>query len=169
MPRKSIPFSNWNTMIQGLDYSPQEFFGLVEEAIQHKNIDDLKITRIKMGEGGVLSAKREYLRVSRKRLVFDICGAPFGNGFFVSWWLGETPSGLAALLLSIPYVGGVVHFFANMFKPETYFSYDTRAMYRSLIHDAVTNVVDHITEDKGLRSLTQDEKKPYMKSFFDKA
>jgi hypothetical protein len=41
MQKTSIPFSNWNTMIQGLDYSPQEFFTLVEEAIKQKNIDDL--------------------------------------------------------------------------------------------------------------------------------
>jgi hypothetical protein len=35
----------------------------------------------------VFSAKREYLRVERGPFVFDICGAPFGTGFFVSSWL----------------------------------------------------------------------------------
>src|SRR5262249_32254698 len=48
-------------------------------------------------EGGPLSASREYLRVTRQGLVFDICGAPFGTGFFVSLWYGRKPLRLGAL------------------------------------------------------------------------
>src|SRR5207302_6476924 len=41
----------------------------------------------------------EYLRVLREKNVFDICGAPFGNGFFVSWWCGKMrPSALGPSL-----------------------------------------------------------------------
>jgi hypothetical protein len=53
---------------------------------------------------GLLSAKREYLHVRRGKLAFDICGAPFGTGFFLSCWLAEmAPSwGLLYLAATIP-------------------------------------------------------------------
>ncbi len=35
---------------------------------------------------------RIYQRIGRKKLVFDVCGAPFGKGFFVSWWMGPLPN-----------------------------------------------------------------------------
>ncbi len=38
-----------------------------------------------------LSGKRIYLRVSREGLNFDICAAPFGTGYFFSWWLARIP------------------------------------------------------------------------------
>ena len=38
----------------------------------------------------IASAKREYLRMQRGKYAFDICAAPFGNGFFVSWWFTST-------------------------------------------------------------------------------
>jgi hypothetical protein len=43
--------------------------------------------RVDWSEGGLLSAKREYLRATYGRYSFDICAAPFGKDFFFSWWL----------------------------------------------------------------------------------
>lgn len=37
-----------------------------------------------MRESGRFSSERLYLRFRRERLVFEICGFPFGTGFFVS-------------------------------------------------------------------------------------
>ena len=58
---------------------------------------ELQIERITVSESGILSAKREYLRVRYGRLYFDICGAPFGKDFFFSWWLVKRTPGFAAL------------------------------------------------------------------------
>ena len=55
---------------------------------------------MKYKEGGLATAKREYLRIQRGSLVFDICGAPFGNGFFFSWWLAREPGKHALLALA---------------------------------------------------------------------
>ncbi len=43
-------------------------------------------------EGGVLSAKREYLRIQRGNLAFDVCTAPHGSGYFFSWWMARVPA-----------------------------------------------------------------------------
>lgn len=166
MAKTSIPFSNWHTMIQGLEYSPKDFFAMLEVEIKNKDLKDIKISRVKMSEGGAFSAKREYLRVTRKNLAFDICGAPYGNGFFVSWWLGDLPSGLKAFLYRIPVVSWLVAVVENVAAPETYYTNDTRMMFQSLIHSAVTKSVDQITNNKGLKELTAEEKKPVMRDFF---
>ena len=80
--------SHWYNLIEGLQESAQEFYSSLEQGVASKELPNIKISRIEYKEGGLISAKREYLRIKRKDLIFDVCAAPFGKGFFVSWWLG---------------------------------------------------------------------------------
>lgn len=90
--------ANWGPkLIEGLQYSPKQFYANVEAALSRREIPDLKLARVDWHEGGSFSAKREYLRIARKGLTFDICAAPFGTGFFVSWWLAEVQPSMKAL------------------------------------------------------------------------
>jgi len=162
--RATSIFSHWNHMIEGLSFSPKEFFGRLEQALEAKLIPDTRSSRADWREGGIMSAKREYLRVTRKRLAFDICGAPFGNGFFISWWLGETPSFLWQLVLSVPFVGPL---FEKAFRPATYYDIDTASMFQALVHSAVLEVVDGLTQANGLRALSESDRKPQMRNFFN--
>ncbi len=102
MPGGPAPtvLSHWSRLFEGLSASPLGFYKSVEQAVERRQLPDTSRSRVDWHEGGVLSAKREYLRVERGRLVFDICGAPYGNGFFVSWWLGrlQSPYGPVALV-----------------------------------------------------------------------
>lgn len=159
--------SHWSTMIEGLNVSPQQFFQEVEHAVRAKEVPDTVFSRIHWREGGLMSAKREYLRVKRKELVFDICGAPFGNGFFVSWWLGDLPSGFLGVLLRIPFVSVLTYWWMRVFKTETYYKHDTAAMYQALVHAAVLSVIDHMTESTGLKALAPEDRTPQMRNFFD--
>lgn len=52
--------------------------------------------RIALPEGTLLSSHRDYLRVTRGKYTFDLCAAPFGIDFFVSWWLVEQPAAFPA-------------------------------------------------------------------------
>src|ERR1043165_1111797 len=76
--------SHWCTLIEGLKASPLEFYKCIEGAIDRRQIPGLTRSRVDFPEGGIVSAKRVYLRLTRKELLFDICAAPFGTGFFVS-------------------------------------------------------------------------------------
>ena len=164
MSKPNHIISHWSTMIEGLEASPMEFFEAVEKAITNKQMENIKFWRSTWSEGGIMSAKREYLRVRRKDLAYDICGAPFGNGFFVSTWLGDHELGLVAKLFSIPILGPMLE---RMFKPQTYYRYDTAGMFQSLVHSAVLEVIDTMTNAKGLRALPETERKPEMRNFFD--
>ena len=158
-------FSHWSTMIEGFNASSKEFLSSVEKTIEERQIPDVKITRMDWSEGGVFSAKREYLRVRRKEFAFDIGAAPFGNGFFVSTWLGEVPSGLWIFILRIPLLGILLK---ATFKPATYYKIDTANMFQASVHNAVLEVIDEITKTKGLRQLSELDRKPEMKNIFDK-
>jgi len=111
------PFGHWSTLVEGFQASPQEFYAAIEEAIRRREIPDVRTSRVTFKESGFLSAERIYLRVGRKMLGFDICAAPFGTGFFFSWWQGELPPsnflGCLVLLLAWAavslFVQGVMH------------------------------------------------------------
>ncbi len=99
--------SHWGTMVENMQASPLEFYTYVEHAIKKREIPDVRIERITLKESGILSADREYLRVSRGLYRYDICAAPFGTGFFFSSWMVErSPPPVLALvaILIFPFV-----------------------------------------------------------------
>lgn len=82
---------HWAQLMEGLQESPQHFYEAVTAAIERREIPDCRLRRVHWPEGGVFSARREYLRAKRGRHLIDICGAPFGNAFFASSWLCTPP------------------------------------------------------------------------------
>lgn len=92
---------SWHHLIENFSTSPQEFYSLLEKAIARRQIPNLEISRVEWKEGGLLSANREYLRLSRERLIGYICAAPFGTGFFFSSRLGEISSRLTPLQMFV--------------------------------------------------------------------
>ena len=161
--KKVLVVSHWNTMIQGLQQSPLEFFEAVEKAVLEKEIESVKFSRVYWKEGGFFSPKRKYLRIRRKQYAFDICGAPFGNGFFVSWWLGEIPPCWINFFLLAPVVG---FWLEKLFRPVTYYKIDTAMMFQSLVHSAVLEVVDSTISEDGLKALKPADRTPVMRDFF---
>jgi hypothetical protein len=160
MPKAPEEFvSHWNGMVEGLHISPLEFYGAVEQAIERWQIPDTRRERVDWREGGLLSAKREYLRVRRGEYVFDICAAPFGAGFFVSWWLGE----FKGCVTAFPFLNFL---FRWLVKPKTYYAIDTAYMFKGAVHACVTNVLNEFTTAKGLRALSELDRKPVDRDVF---
>jgi hypothetical protein len=71
-------YSHWCHLFPNISSPPSEFYGLLEKALDERKIPKTAISRVYHKEGSLLSAKREYLRMNFDRLVFDVCGAPFG-------------------------------------------------------------------------------------------
>lgn len=94
--------AHWSTLVEEMKASSLEFYKQVEEAVKKREIPDIRLERVTWKESGILSADREYLRVSRGRYLYDVCAAPFGNGFFFSSWMAEKlPSPLWAIIGSL--------------------------------------------------------------------
>src|SRR3954469_15652702 len=89
---------HWHSLIEGFSTSSLDFYELVKAGIARREIPDLSTSPVECKQGGLGAGKRVYLRVSREGLNFDICAAPFGTGYFFSWWLAKISRVLLDLL-----------------------------------------------------------------------
>lgn len=154
--------SHWYRLVEGLQVSSQDFYSSVEVALQKRQVPDVNLSRVQFAQGGMFSARREYLRVIRGQHTFDVCAAPFGSGFFISWWLSNPPGCLAGCL-------GVLTAFpiVAMFSHEpTYYEMDTMLMFQQSVHNAVLEVTDGLMQVQGIRALSELERKPIMRELY---
>lgn len=219
MAKQQNVISHWYQLIENFHTSTLTFYESVELAIQRREVPDIQTSREDFKEGGLLTAKREYLRIVRGKFTFDICGAPFGTGFFFSWWLTETPASYGILylfgllffigflslqflsldfstgilfifigiplglwyfgklarngildcedtILAIPFIGSL---YERIFAPATYYKIDTALMFQQSVHNAVLEVIDQITSTKGVRALSEAERKPILVKYSQSA
>jgi hypothetical protein len=90
--KKGEVTSHWYSLIPDFNTSTREFYDAVEKELKERQLPGLELFHVEFSEGGVLSAKREYLRMTRERLIFDICAAPFGTSYFFSCRFAEIPA-----------------------------------------------------------------------------
>lgn len=157
--------SHWSHRAEGLQISSDDFYRLVKIIVDAEKVEKIKLERVNFSEGGLFSAKREYLQIRRGGDIYHVCAAPFGQGFFVSSWLGTIESGFWAWIAMWPIIGPLVHRFL---RPLTYYKIDTAMMFHSITQGAVAKALDDMLKTKGLRALTETEKKPIMRDFFAK-
>ncbi|MBL9144136.1 MAG: hypothetical protein JNM99_10700 [Verrucomicrobiaceae bacterium] len=77
-----VVFEQWITPVLAFESNADLFYTAVSEELKKWEVPDLSTERIEYKDGGPFSQGREYLRVQRENLVFDICSAKFGK----SWW-----------------------------------------------------------------------------------
>jgi hypothetical protein len=147
--------NNWYHPFPDLQMSSNEFYSSVEQMIKAQAFPQVKMSRITLSEGGLFSSGREYLRIERNQYIFDLCAAPFGKAFFVSWWVGEN-SGIVNDFL------GRFHLLDRLVgkgsRQRTYFQIDSKTMFKECIHGIILEIIDSITKEKGLRSLSEAER-----------
>lgn len=155
--------SKWNTLIDGFSFSTQEFYKLLKEEILSNGINRVGVDQVSLTEGSLFSSRRTYLRITWKDYQYDVCAAPFGKGFFVSWWLIYKNSIGEILISKIPFVG---NWLVTKLYPVTYYKIDTASMFMSYAQASVLKVIDEITTNKGTRSLSESERKPILNDIF---
>ncbi|TAL06248.1 MAG: hypothetical protein EPO07_02150 [Verrucomicrobia bacterium] len=112
--RKANVYSHSGALTPGIHFSVQEFYDTVEKAIRAKQWPGVETVRIHYTEAGVLSHKREYLRIIRQRHLFDICAATFGKDYFFSVREAEIPTVIDLRALFVLMVGLAVLFFTSI-------------------------------------------------------
>lgn len=102
MAQSAEVLAHWHLLVDDMATSAAEFYKSVEYNLAARLVPDVDITRVESRESGVLSAKRMYARIARRRLTFDICAAPYGSSYFFSWWFAEQPPpGILLLILAV--------------------------------------------------------------------
>ena len=97
---------HWYALIPGFNSSTKDFYEGIEKELKTREVPGLEIFHVDFAEGGVLSQKREYLRMTRERLVFDICAAQFGTAYFFSCRFAEIPAAIKLWQLVVVLIGG---------------------------------------------------------------
>jgi hypothetical protein len=90
--KKADVLSHWYSLVENFNISSNDFYAAIEQELARRKVPGLEMSRVVFSEGGILSANREYLRMTRERLVFDICAAPFGTAYFFSVRFAELPA-----------------------------------------------------------------------------
>ncbi len=65
-------------------------------------------------------------------------------------------------LVAMPLLGPI---YERIFRPQTYYKVDTALMFQDAVHNAVLEVIDQISTVKGIRPLSEFERKPIMREF----
>lgn len=89
--KKPEVLKHWYSVLPKFETSTADFYAAIQQELETQRLPGLFLERIDYAEGGVLSSKREYLRMRRERLVFDVCSAPFGTNWFFSCRFSEIP------------------------------------------------------------------------------
>lgn len=86
-PLKAGPevIEHWFMLVPGQQFSSDEFYTSIAAQISEQKVPSLDISRVEISEGGALSDNREYLRMRRERIIFDVCAAPVGVNYFFSY------------------------------------------------------------------------------------
>jgi hypothetical protein len=108
-PKEQV-LTHWYTPVDNFEFPTADFYSIVEKELTARKVPGLEISRVEFSEGGMLSAKRDYLRLKRERLVFDICAAPFGTGYFFSFRFVELPLGIKPIELLALFIALIVIF-----------------------------------------------------------
>ena len=105
------------TLIDGFETSTDAFYQSIEDELQARQVPGLELMRLDFREGGPLSAKRDYLRMRRERLTFDLCSAPFGTSWFFSYRFCEIPAPfpLGHLLIAMALTAALVALYIALF------------------------------------------------------
>jgi hypothetical protein len=102
-PKEQV-HKHWYSAVDNFQFVSSEFYKMVETELATRKVPGLEAARVEFNEGGMLSDKREYLRLKRERLVFDICAAPFGTSYFFSFRFVELPLGIKPMELFVFFI-----------------------------------------------------------------
>lgn len=158
--------SHWSKSIPQLQGSAREFYIKVEASVNEQAMPDVVIRRVEWNEAGVLSDKREYLRVRRGDYSFDLCVARFGYNLFVSSWLCAFPHPFRDFCAKVPVLSFFVRVYIRLFDPDTYYRYDSAGMFQGAVHSCVLAVLDEMTAAQGLEPIPEIDRKPVMRELY---
>lgn len=139
---------NWEHTVLGLQYSVQDFYRALEIVIRNMQIPNIKIEYVTYPESGVFSPRRIYQRIIRKDIYFDICAAPLGINFFVSYRLFQKQGFLGNLFVKVPVIGDMV----KGARTKTLYEEDIVKNLQKIVQECVLKTLNEITNPKGIRN-----------------
>jgi len=155
--------SHWNFFNMDFSFSSIEFYKLLQKELYKNKTSNVYFKEVRLKEGNFFSSRRLYLRIYWKDFHFDVCAAPFGNSFFISWWLLYRFSFVEMIVLFL--LGRWIY---RKLFPNTYHKIDTATAFMKHTHTCVLNILDELTIGVGARFLDDEERKPILNDVFNR-
>jgi hypothetical protein len=135
---RTTVISYWHHTFDQTNFSVQDFYETLGKAIEDRKLPNMKIYRVLHNERIFFSPKREYIRLNWNDETFDICAAPYGECFYVSWWFVERTSRIYRIFLRIP----IIKLF---FTGKTYHRINIERVVEDTVHLCVLQSIDAMT------------------------
>lgn len=155
--------AHWDQTVHGADVTPLQFYNLVLRIMAGHDLTVARISCVTRRESGAFSARRIYLLVAWRKLIFEIGAAPFGNTLTVSWWLRQSPPELFDLLCEIPILSVIIRRFV---RPMTFYRVDAISAFQRAVHESVLEAVYQIKSTQAVRGIPAQTDKPILKKFY---
>lgn len=151
-------YGSWTHVIDNISNSSQDFYKRFENKLHDAEIKGIVYDWKDFYEGPhFISGKRRYRKIEWKDKLFYICVAPFGSGFFISWWHFEKTPLWERFLYMFP--GG--RYIVNAINPMTFYRIDTARAFQRYMQDAVMDSIQEIAKEKNQTLRPMEEPKSY--------
>lgn len=158
---RSENIGHWSVLYPNMNHDPEDYYQKIVEILKSREVPDLHSQNRIFKEGGYISHQRLYLEVSRGDYIYHICGAPWGTDFFFSWWMRKRYSPIERIFVKIPVLGPIIKI---VNETDTYYKLDTDGAFNASVQNAVQEAINHLTDSKGGRRLTDLERVPKIQS-----
>ena len=155
----SLPLGRWNQLVDGLQASSLEFYRSVKSELQARETPDVRFHVVQLRQGGVLTARRKHLRLSHRHFYFDLCAAPFGKDFGISWRCYRFGRFMETALLALPVLGWLLYWLIYRYTP---YAEDQGLYFQTAAHRSLSVALQGLTEEQGLRALSEAEMEPIL-------
>ncbi len=160
----SILISHWHQRFDNTQLSSMDFYQELYAAIRDKELPGINMFRVTYTEVGLFSARREYFRVQHNEYMYDICAAPFGKNFFISYWHSEISGCLIGLIAMIPFIGKS---WAKYLLHKTFYQQDSEILFKESLLSILRQTIDSIHDSgRGLRRLADHDVTPQVDNTF---
>ena len=140
----------WNQHFEHMQFSVAEFYESIRNSLIEKGIPGLTISEVLRREGGIFSANRKYLQISRKCIVIEVGALCFArSGFYISCRRGTRPTIGQRLF---PSRRNMQEFLEKTFYPETYYTMDVEHLFKTMVQESIIHAVEEISSVKGNRN-----------------
>ena len=154
--RPNLALKNLYHHFADLQIPPKEVYEQIIAEVKKREMPGVSFAYEQYWEAGIFSSRREFLCISYKKFVLDVCCHKFGTGYYISWWLGKEDPGIFS---RIPILNSLLGLNPNY---QSYYQLDTATMFQSGVHYAIMSIIDEITSAKGLRQLSEFERQPRL-------
>ena len=142
--------SNQYRRFENMSLSTQEFYDTIKRALKDKGYPNVTTSWAVYSEGTVIAGNREYLRIEHISIACDLCAAPFGKDYFISWWVGELPSIGRKVMRSLPWIGPAIE---SAFYPRGLYILDAEKVFCDCVNQIIEEAINAAVNGKGVRGI----------------